>query len=184
MMNGKMMSEEQCLEKFRSEQQENNIGKKIVIFGVDNSGKTTLSEKLKEIFPNYQVKHSPGPVPADEMVKWMDENVFNPQDLICDRFPLIEEGVIGPILRGTNVLKNVDSNRYYNNIDLFIFCNPGLDKIQKWGTREQMNGIKENVSALYDGYYHKFRLLSFVDLPVVEYDWNNIDDILRRVKEI
>lgn len=162
----------------------NKRGKKIVIFGVDNSGKTTLAERLMNLFSNFQVKHSPGPGSPEEMVKWMDENVFSSQDLICDRFPLIEEGVNGPILRNVDVLANIDSDRYYDNIDLFIFCDPGLDVIQNWGVREQMDGIKENVNALYDAYCNLARLLAFADFPLIKYDWTNDDEILKRVKEI
>lgn len=128
----------------------------IVIIGGDNSGKTTLANNLNNRFKNSRVIHSPGKdLTSDEMVEFMEKSTSECGINIFDRFPLIEESINGPILRGVNKLDDVSNDvkkEILNKIDIWILCFPGFEKILNWGNREQMDGIKENCVELYSKY--------------------------------
>lgn len=128
----------------------------IVIIGGDNSGKTTLANNLHKRFENSRVIHSPGKdLTAEEMVTFMLENTEVEGINIFDRFPLIEEDVNGPVLRGVSKLDSISNmikERIMDCIDVWILCFPGFNCILNWGDREQMEGIKENCVELYSRY--------------------------------
>lgn len=135
--------------------------KTIVVYGCDNSGKTTACQNLEEILTErgYRVKviHSPGPVSAADMINFMAENTKNDTNIdirILDRFPAIEEPVYGPLLRDKNKLADFKSlcNLYMDQVDRFIYCDPGISSVNNWGAREQMDGVKENVNVIRDMY--------------------------------
>lgn len=135
--------------------------KTIVVYGCDNSGKTTACQNLEEILleRGYRAKviHSPGPVSAVEMVKFMAENTRNDPDIdirILDRFPAIEEPVYGPLIRGENKLKDFKNlcMLFMDQVDRFIYCDPGISSVENWGDREQMDGVKENAKLIRDSY--------------------------------
>ena len=135
--------------------------KTIVVYGCDNSGKTTACQNLEEILleRGYRVKviHSPGPVSAVEMVKFMAENTINDPNIdirILDRFPAIEEPVYGPLIRGENKLKDFKNlcMLFMDQVDRFIYCDPGISSVENWGDREQMDGVKENAKLIRDSY--------------------------------
>ena len=140
----------------------------IVVFGCDNTGKTTLCSGLEEYYRskhNLKVNmvHSLGPnKTVDEQIEFMKLSFNNNvSDMnIFDRFPIIEETVCGTVLRNhnnftENSFKGLFGYSYLRYVDIFVFCNPGLQKIINWGTREQMEGVKENVVDLMNG-YNKF----------------------------
>lgn len=153
--------------------------KTIVVYGCDNSGKTTACKNLEEILTErgYRVKviHSPGPVPAADMINFMAENTKNDPDIdirILDRFPAIEEPVYGPLLRNENKLADFHGLcRYYmDKVDRFIYCDPGISSVNNWGTREQMEGVKENVNVIRDMYIalvYKYPTLAWAQI----YNW-------------
>ena len=145
----------------------------IVVFGCDNSGKTTLSLLLDSILGGYV--HSPGPLPTAEkqkefIAKNLDRNKIN----IFDRFPIIEERVCGIVLRNKN---NFDNDLEYvektfSQIDLFIYCDPGYSSVTNWGTREQMDGIKDNIQSLIEGYKKVYDYLLEKGYTVIKYNYN------------
>lgn len=143
----------------------------IVIFGMDNTGKTTLGKQLASTF-NMDYIHSPGLVDLEEKKKFMEENLAEGKK-IFDRFPIIEEDIYGNILRNKNELSNED---YVNNIlgkvDLFIYCNPGLFNTLKWGEREQMEGVKEYSLDLINAFNKKAVELKEKGYSVIEYNYN------------
>ena len=166
--------------------------KKIVVYGPDNSGKTTLVDQIVGFSntcsqPIKKMK-SLGPAPVDEQIRYMDENLAIKGHVIFDRYPVIEEETCGIVLRQHNNFGEAPTlyTKYIKAIDLFIFCNPGLDAILNWGEREQMVGIKENIFPLYFSYclvYKKFRELG---INVMEYNWKSKDglfEVARRVLE-
>ena len=162
------------------------MNKKIVLFGTDNSGKTTLGKTLaKEL----EGKYLPplGPSPYSIQVSYLNTYLNESGVIIFDRFPLIEEEVCGPIFRGKSNFANIPSeqyDQYIKAIDLFVFCNPGLEAILNWGEREQMNGVKENIINLLTGYSVWFKMLKDHGEKVVEYNWRVPEDYLRILEEI
>lgn len=138
------------------------MNKNIVIFGCDNSGKTTLSSNLKFVFDLkfgqdnvFQIRSlGPGRT-LNEQIDFMEKNLSMEGFKIFDRFPILEENVCGPIFRGKSNFENYpveEQMKLLRYVDLFIFCYPGLFNVIKWGTREQMEGVKENVIDLISGY--------------------------------
>lgn len=137
----------------------------IVIYGCDNSGKTTLAKNLvhnlMEAFVGSEVDfsyiHSLGPVSAGEQISFMYRETKREPGVkvrVFDRFPLIEERICGMALRGRDLFVNEHQLRamMFGKIDLLIFCDPGDEAILNWGDREQMAGVKENAMEMYQGY--------------------------------
>ncbi len=154
------------------------MNKKIVLFGTDNSGKTTLGKSLaKELGGAYI---SPlGPASLESQILYMAKNLNDSRIVIFDRFPVIEEEVCGNVFRGISNFENVEYKQYIDSIDLFIFCNPGLEAILNWGEREQMSGVKEKIISLYAGYSLWFKKLKDMDKKIMEYNWKISEDYVR-----
>lgn len=167
----------------------------IVIFGCDNAGKTTLSnhiiEYLKQKNIAVEYKHSLGPnVTIEQQKEFMEENISKSVVTIFDRFPFIEEGVCGTILRGVNAFDTGDEEKdtqyekeLLGKIDLFILCYPGLFEVIDWGEREQMFGVKENIVNLIKGYNMVAVNLKNLGYPIKEYNYkcDKIENILEGI---
>lgn len=135
----------------------------IVVFGCDNSGKTTLcntiASYLKNEGMNAYVTHSCGPGSILKHINFLAEVLKDKKDKgleiqIFDRFPIIEEFVCGNVLRGFDSFKPYPESvsKFMGKVPLFIHCDPGIDFIENWGEREQMDGIKENARNLFNMY--------------------------------
>ena len=154
------------------------MNKKIVLFGTDNSGKTTLGKALaKELDGTYFFPL--GPAPLQTQINFLDENLNKPGMLIFDRFPVIEEDVCGNVFRNENNFEHVPHDHYLDSVDLFVFCNPGIEAILNWGEREQMKGTKEKIIFLYAGYANWFKRLKEEGRNVVEYNWRIPEDYVK-----
>lgn len=133
---------------------ERMVNKNIVIFGCDNTGKTTLAHDLVTVLDcqgEFVPSAGPGDLEYQEayISKYLNKNGIK----IFDRFAPIEESVCGTILRGENNFSDSAMfSLYMNKVDLFIFCYPGLLNVMNWGEREQMAGVKDNVVDLINGY--------------------------------
>lgn len=151
---------------------------KIVLFGPDNSGKTTLANNLILSFSNSGAEGLPplGPAPYEKQIDRMEEIATSEKFIVIDRWPILEEEVCGRILRGKNNFDMMPRelwDNYYKNISLFIYCNPSIDVIKDWGNREQMGGIKENIFELKKGYDAIYNSLLYTPYNVYKYNWTN-----------
>lgn len=161
--------------------------KKIVVYGCDNSGKTTAVAEIRKILTMNKIScetvHSCGPKSAREqvefMVKELQTNPGSPKVKVFDRFPAIEEFVYGPIVRNKNVLKDysITCEVLMNQIDLFIFCCPGYETISNWGYRWQMKGVKENVESIILAYNNIIDVYPSMKGKLEYYDWKKKDNI-------
>ncbi len=156
-------------------------GLKIVVFGCDNSGKTTLCNDIKRYYNQFEIAKSIGAnKTAKEYIDFMETNLNSKQNIIFDRFPLIEECVCGTVLRGKNLFEDVmngfEGRSLLSLVDLFVFCYPGLFCVTNWGDREQMEGVKENVLGLIDGYNVFAYWLNDNGFRICEYNYNNVSD--------
>ena len=152
----------------------------IVVFGCDNSGKTTLCNQIVSQFNEdadftAEAVHSLGPNKTlDEMIDFMDKNLTpkgSTHTKVFDRFPIIEELVYGPLLRGENKFAPVQVHEWLDKVDLFIYCYPGLFTILNWGEREQMEGVKDNVFEIINAYNKLAVLLKQSGYNVKEYNF-------------
>lgn len=161
------------------------FNKRIVIYGCDNSGKSTACEKAKKILEGKgltaEVIHSCGPLSANEQLYFMADKTNNQEVdvVVFDRFPAIEEIVYGPIIRGENKLSKYETQcrMYMDRISLFIFCCPPFETITNWGDREQMDGVKERAERIVMAYYNKVPgVYPGISYRTVEYDWTKDGD--------
>lgn len=163
--------------------------KKIVVFGCDNTGKTTLCEtiqrSLKKIYKTDEVyiAKSLGPnKTVEEQVAFMEEMLNDEnRSIIFDRFPIIEEATCGEVLRGKNNFAEWEGTDVINllgKVDLFIFCYPGLFNVLKWGDREQLDGVKDNVLPLINAYNKMAFALKQLNFNVMEYNYT-MDNITK-----
>lgn len=169
-------------------------GIKIVLMGVDNSGKTTLAKNLIEVLNgrgfNFNYMPPLGKAPLEPQISHLSSTLYSEKNLIIDRLPVIEEEVVGRILRGKSNFDKINKDKifeYYRNIDMIIFCNPSLEVITDWGDRPQMDGVKENAIKLQEAYEDLFFKLIIetdgMDLIFADYDWGS-DVTGRRCHEI
>ena len=160
------------------------MNKKVVIFGPDNSGKTTLTLQLGKKY-NLEIIKSLGIVPRNKQLKYMEE-MTKKENIVFDRYPIIEETVCGKIFRNHSNFEGFENDtnirKYLDKIDLFIFCNPGLESILNFGSREQMNGVKENIFELYNGYIIFYKWLFINKYNVIEYNWNLEKDGMKKIE--
>lgn len=150
----------------------------IVIFGCDNSGKTTLAKTLCSVIEDSRYVRSLGPNKTfNEQIRFMVDNLDVDRVNIFDRFPCIEENVCGNVLRGNDNFSGFDTSTILDKVDLFIFCYPGLKSVLDWGDREQLNGVKENVVGLINGYNKYAYKLIQNGYRVEEYNYNTLEVI-------
>lgn len=157
------------------------FSKNIVIYGCDNSGKTTAAKEIKEILHRNRIScdviHSCGPLSAQEQLQFMIDNLnphkFDQMVKVFDRFPAIEETIYGPIVRGNDKLKNykITCTELLKKVDLFIYCNPPSETIKSWGRRIQMDGVKENADKIIFGYETITNKFPVIKENLEEYDW-------------
>lgn len=169
--------------------------KKIVVFGCDNTGKTTLCEILREkLFTlgelDTVIAKSLGPnKTVEEQVDFMERTLNdNEKNIIFDRFPIIEEATSGKVLRNKNNFaewEDTDVMELLKKVDLFIFCYPGLFNVLNWGEREQLDGVKNNALKLINAYNEMAVALKSLGFKVFEYNYNSTKfyDILKEVCE-
>ena len=133
--------------------------------------KTTLCNQLTELLDGNYV-HSLGPVSIAEMKAFMENETEKNGINLFDRFPILEEYVYGPLLRGKNRFIDEDYNKtILDRIDLFIYCYPGLMAVTNWGDRAQMDGVKENVVEVINRYNHLVLKLQSMGYNVKEYNY-------------
>lgn len=141
--------------------------KKIIIIGMDNTGKTTLAENLsKEL--NFKLIKSTGPkVTKNSMILNMLKNLKSSEDLIFERYNLFEEIIYGNILRGESKF-SFEDYIYEQTLlykPLIIYCRPSKEKIFNFGSRKQMKGVieeKEKLLKAWDDLYLKLQKNTFV----------------------
>lgn len=163
----------------------------IVVYGCDNTGKSTLCHQLVDTLtansiPAYYIK-SLGPASLPNQVAFVSKNLSQVDRFevnIFDRFPIIEEEICGSILRNHNTFSSFPDfiDRALNQIALFIHCDPGLNKITDWGSREQMEGIKENAIKLNEA-YGAYKVIHGLEARTIEYNflkdsWQDIAKLL------
>ena len=155
--------------------------KNIVVFGCDNTGKTTLAQKIAFKLGGQYVKSLGPNKTKNEQLDFMFENLNSDGIKVFDRFPIIEESTSGVVLRGHNNFQTWREQEMdlLNKVAVFIFCNPGLFNILNWGEREQLVGVKDHALELINKYNEIAVLLQDYYHNVIEYNYkvNPVDEI-------
>ena len=169
--------------------------KKIVVFGCDNTGKTTLCNYIKDRFEkthNVKKEHSDkiyiaksiGPnKTVDEYIDFMKDELLNENNVIFDRFPVIEEYTCGNVLRHKNIFEGELVVPFFKMVNVFVFCYPGLFNTLNWGEREQMDGVKENAVDLINSYNLMAYTLKSFGYNVIEYNYkvDTMYDVYKKI---
>lgn len=131
----------------------------LIFTGMDNSGKTTLAEKvskemnlpiIKSIGPNHTI-HEKHVWFLDQMTR----EAMIPGSVIFDRFLPFEEMVYGKVLRGETIY-SLDDPYMKSLKDLkptIIYTRPHSSTIFNWDDRPQMPGVivqKEELLRAWD----------------------------------
>ena len=149
---------------------------KIIVLGMDNTGKTTLCKELAERL-GYEHVNSLGPkVSKEEMAQFIDDHLADEKPMIFERFCFFEEMVYGEILRGESKF-HWDGPYHYKIQDanpLIIYCRPSRKKIFQFGDREQMPGVIEESEKLLGAFDDLYFSLMGHGLFVITYSFEYV----------
>ena len=165
----------------------------VIIEGPDNSGKTTLLNKLQVIHKlGYLAIPHRGPTDKYHDLYVNMEYILNrairssSKRYIVDRLPLISESIYGPLCRKRDLwVENFEDKLRFSKalttLDPFIiYCRPPREKILNMNTHQvkdydtkehlaQVNKQKQNIIDAYDNYfYHWYNPYKFF-----VYDYTN-----------
>lgn len=146
---------------------------KIIILGMDNTGKTTLAESLSKELKVKLIKSTGPKVTKETMVYNMLINLESPEPVIFERYNMFEEIIYGNILRGESKF-NFKDYMYEQTVlhkPLIIYCRPDKEKIFNFGTREQMKGVIEEKEKLLKAWDELISKISS-DIEVYVYNFN------------
>lgn len=141
----------------------------IIVEGMDNTGKTTLVEKLAEYF-GLEIVKSPGPQRYRELFDNADLYIHTAEKLkekdelkeypfIHDRFPIFSD-IVYSILRSINPFEELEEGKWlrerlYKVKPAIIYCRPDTETILSFKDgREQMEGVKPKGKELLSRYDH------------------------------
>lgn len=149
------------------------MNKKIIIIGMDNTGKTTLAETLSKELKLKLIKSTGPKVTKIDMISNMLENLESSEDLIFERYNLFEEIIYGNILRGESKfsLKDYIYKQTILHKPLIIYCRPSKEKIFNFGSREQMEGVIEEKEKLLEAWDELYLQIQ-EDIEVYRYDFD------------
>ena len=147
--------------------------RKIVIIGMDNTGKTTLVNDMKNILNIESIK-SPGPnFTKEEMYEEIITDLSKEELVILERFAIVEEMIYGEILRNApkfNFEDLMQIKEEYNPI--FIYCRPKKENVFNFGDREQMEGVIEQSKKLLEGFDNLYNKMIQNEFDIFRYDYN------------
>ena len=127
----------------------------IIVEGMDNSGKTKLTEHLAERF---KLPHIKSPKDRTHLLNDALTTLMLNPEAVLDRFSAISEAIYGPILRGGTAFdKYVSQWKFFMDKlvrckPLIFYCRPPEKQIFAYGDRKQMAGVVEHKEELLSAY--------------------------------
>lgn len=126
----------------------------LIFTGMDNSGKTTLVNKVSKDLGLPVVKSMGPDHTKDEKHIWFLDQMTRektfPSSVLFDRFLPFEEMVYGKVLRGDAIYSLNDP--YMKTLKdlnpIIIYTRPHSSVIFDWDGREQMEGVREKNKEL------------------------------------
>ncbi len=154
---------------------------KIIVVGMDNTGKTTLVNQLSEYYGCESIKSLGPGYSRQEMIEEVKRKMDLPGMKILERFSIIEECIYGNVLRN-NPKFSLDDMDWIRDYDfVIIYCRPEDEVIYNFGEREQMEGVIEQREKLVKAFDDLIIELSRRGFVIIPYDWTkmNLDNITR-----
>ena len=143
----------------------------ILVEGNDNTGKTTLIQKLIRQFPGTPLLNNSGPASREEMIARLNdcfqlaEKANKSGEVVMfDRLALISERIYGPIVRGRMEFTPHDLKTYWtwfmNMKPIIIYCRPPLEEsLKTLHERPQMDGVVKRFKEIQKAYDKEFKYL-------------------------
>jgi adenylate kinase family enzyme len=154
---------------------------KIIIVGMDNTGKTTLVNQLSEFYNCESIKSLGPGYTRQEMIDEVKRKLELPHRAILERFSILEELVYGKVLRNNSKF-NIDDMDWLRDYDFtIIYCRPEDEVIYNFGDREQMKGVIEQRVKLVQEWDELIMNVAKMGFVVIPYDWtkNTLEDITK-----
>lgn len=142
----------------------------VIIEGCDNAGKSSLIKHLVSrtklsTYHNVVDKNA-----ASTLAKQAAE-ISREGNTIYDRSSVISEYIYSMVLgRAPVVPFNISDISELCNNAIVIFCVPPIDKVLAT-TKEEMQGVRENLCELYNAYDRLVDNLSVLNCEFFVYDW-------------
>lgn len=159
---------------------------KIIVIGMDNTGKTTLCDKLSEELNMKHIKSEGPGISFDTMKRLIRERLFSQENLILERFSFFEEMIYGPVLRQGSRFKFTDIEYTYLKAEnpVIIYCKPSRFKI---GDKEEMAGVIENADNLNKRWRKLIRKLKEDNFNILTYNYQQdpeAKELLNALREL
>ena len=155
----------------------------IIVEGMDNSGKTTLVQRLSEDIKLLVMNNKRKPRDEAEMRDYLRlvNHVQWHFPTILDRLCTISEPIYGCLRKSGPVITPARADWHLLELKamnpLIIYCRPPEATIFNWGDRPQMEGVIENGQALLKAYDEsmdrmapQFKIVKW-DFTAYEYTW-------------
>ena len=155
------------------------MNSKIIVVGMDNTGKTTLVNQLSEFYGCEQIKSLGPGYSREEMIEEIIRKLELPGRAILERFSILEELVYGNVLRGESKF-SIDDMELVKDYDfVIVYCRPEDEVIYNFRDREQMEGVIEKRTKLVQAGDDLIITLSRKGFVVIPYDWtkNSLENI-------
>jgi len=153
----------------------------IILEGPDGGGKSTLLEKLRPVFREYEFVHSGGPVqsPADLYTRMRKQHPRQVRDRhFCISSPIYSEALGRQCWVDDRVIESWLLHRPF-----VIFCFAPTDEMPPQtgvhDTPEHVAGITANREKILDA-YRQLATQGDLPYPAVVYRWDNYDFVVEQ----
>jgi hypothetical protein len=157
----------------------------IIVEGPDGAGKTTLINKIREVYPDLELAPRVVSKDAESMVNlqgWVNQNLTDGfQYRLFDRHRLISEFIYGPMLRQQASPGFTDMGwvywslrRFYEINPVIIYCLPPLDTVKfNVGQDIENQVVWDHIEGMYTAYVHRMSLDILANRTVFRYDYTH-----------
>ncbi len=151
----------------------------IIVEGMDNTGKTTLIQRVSEDLKLLVMNNRKKPVNSDEMEKYLAtvSSLALEYPVILDRLCTISEPVYGQLRKTGPVIDKDTLFTHMKQMSLarpmIIYCRPPTGVVLNFGDRPQMDGVIEKAPQLLEAYDHSMNRLAQMGFKVVHWDYTN-----------
>lgn len=152
----------------------------IVLEGPDGAGKSTLFEKLRPVFREYEFAHSGGPVRSslDLGARMTQQHARQ----VRDRHFCISEPIYGKFFNRPNLIVDSVINNWLQHRPFVIFCfapdNALSEQKGEHDTPEHAAGVAANHPAIVSE-YQMLATRGDLPYPCVVYRWVNYDLVVK-----